>query len=73
MSWYKAGGISSKWKDNQGFINAMVSRMYFNDDKQLKAYTDSLTEDQRNQARSHLSTVIKLRKQSELRDNDSTS
>ncbi len=73
MSWYKAGGISEKWKDNQGFINARVTQMYFANDKTLKTYTDSLTEEQRNQARSHLKTVLKLRQQNELRDNDTTS
>ncbi len=74
MSWYKATtGLEARWKHIQGYINARVAQMYFADDENLKHYTDSLTEDERNQARNHLKTEIQRRKQSESRSNSETS
>jgi hypothetical protein len=49
-----------EWLNNQGFINARVEKLYSQSENMLKAYAATLTEDQRNQARSHLKTVLKL-------------
>jgi len=74
MSWYKAGGINEKWKDNQGFINAMTVQIFYKKGREaVKEYASTLTDEQRFQARSHLVTVMKLRAKDEQRDNDKTS
>lgn len=50
----------SKWAGNQGYINSVVVRLYKEDRDKLVMYAKTLSEDQRNQARSHLKTVLKL-------------
>lgn len=74
MSWYKAStGLNERWKHIQGYINARVAQLYFSEDKQLKKYTDSLTEVERNQARNHLKTEIQRRNRSEKTSDNKTS
>jgi len=50
------------FKNNQGWINAKVERLYHDDPAMLLQYTDTLTEDQRNHARCHMVTVLELEK-----------
>ena len=65
MAWYKLSIEDNKWKHNQGFINAKVVRLYYQERANLPVYTSSLTEKERDQARKHLKTVMRLRKKDE--------
>jgi len=47
--------------NNQGFINARVEKLYTQDHVRLREYIDTLTEAQKNLARSHLQTVLKIK------------
>lgn len=68
--WYRLGaGLSDKLKNIQGCINARMNDLRKKGDKEaMKTYADTLTEEQRNQARSHLKTSIAREKKCE-RDN----
>ena len=72
MGWYKLSVEDSKWKHNQGFINAKVERLYDLDRANLPFYTSTLTEKERDQARSHLKTELKRRPKDEQRNNSYT-
>ena len=51
-----------KYSHIQGVINAKVVRLYFEDKDKLLAYTDTLTEQQKQRARNHLNIVVKINK-----------
>jgi len=57
---YRINEDSLAFKDNQGFINAKVVRLFKLDKTTLKVYTDTLSESQKKQARNHLRTVLRL-------------
>jgi len=50
-----------EWMNNQGFINATTERLYSQDTDRMKEYVATLTEDQRNQARNHMRTILRLK------------
>ena len=54
--------MSGKYSQIQGVINAKVVRLYFEDKDKLLAYTDTLTEQQKQRARNHLNIVVKINK-----------
>ena len=54
--------MSGKYSHIQGVINAKVVRLYFEDKDKLLAYTDTLTEQQKQRARNHLNIVVKINK-----------
>jgi len=74
MGWYKLGaGLSDKYKNIQGCINAKIAGLYEKGDMEaVKAYADTLTENQRKQARSHLKTELQRRPTDDKRNNHYT-
>jgi len=74
MEWHKLGeGLSDKYKDVQGCINAKIVRLHEKGDMEaVKAYAGTLTENQRKQARSHLKTELQRRLIDDKRNNHYT-
>lgn len=50
--------LDPKFKNNQGFINGQITRLYLRDREEMRAYAETLTDEQRSIARDHLRTYV---------------
>jgi len=56
-----------QFKNNQGVINGKIVQLYQKDKKKMREYAGTLTEGQRNIARSHLDTFLGINAAAEKR------
>jgi len=54
--------FSPDWIHNQGFINSRVEMLWTQDKDRMQEYVKTLTDDEKDLARSHLQTVLNLEK-----------